>query len=306
MQTHRALAGFSLDDLRLLKAIAERGSLGGAAAQLGVDHSSAFRRLGAMEARIGVRLFDRARHGYTATAAGEAAIAVAERIAEELTALDRRLLGEDLRLSGLVRITTTDTLLHVVAPMLARFRALEPGIVVEVAAGNALFDLGRRDADLAIRPTATVPEHLIARRTSTVAFAPYAAPAYLARQGDDTPLAAHDWLAPDASLSHVASARWIAANVAPERIVHRADSLLALMQAAKAGLGATVLPCYLGGCEPALRRVGPPLADASVPLWLITHPDLRQVRRIAALSEFLFEQLRAQAPLFSGETSAAA
>ena len=60
--------------------------------------------------------------------------------------------------------------------MLARFRALEPGIVVEVAAGNALFDLGRRDADLAIRPTATVPEHLIARRASTVAFAPYAAP----------------------------------------------------------------------------------------------------------------------------------
>ena len=306
MQANRPLTGLTLDDLRLLQAIAESGSLGGAAAQMGVDHSSAFRRLGALEARIGVRLFDRARRGYTPTAAGEAAIAAAARITDELTTLDRRLFGQDLRLSGVVRVTTTDTLLHVVAPLLARFREREPGIVVEVAAGNAIFDLSRRDADLAIRPTATVPEHLVARRVASVAIAPYASADYLARRDADTPLPEHDWLAPDASLSHVGSARWIAAHVAPERIVHRADSLLALMQAAKAGLGVTALPCYLGDCEPALRRIGAPFPDATVPLWLITHPDLRQVRRIGALAEFLFEQLRAQAGLFSGEAVAAA
>ncbi len=301
-QTTSPVAGLSLDDLRLIQAIADSGSLGGAAARLGVDHSSAFRRLRALEARTGARLFDRARHGYTPTAAGELAIAAAVRIAEELTALDRRLLGEDLRLSGVVRITTTDTLLHIVAPMLAQFREREPGIVVEVAAGNAIFDLTRRDADLAIRPTATVPEHLIARRVATVAMAPYAAPAYLARRTGDTPLAAHDWLAPDASLSHVGSARWIAAHIAPDRIVHRADSLVALMQAAKAGLGAAVLPCYLGDCEPGLRRIGATLPEATVPLWLITHPDLRQVRRIAALAQFLFDEFRGRSTLISGES----
>ncbi|MFC3551876.1 LysR family transcriptional regulator [Lysobacter cavernae] len=301
-QTNSAYGGIALDDLRLLQAIAERGSLGGAAKQLGVDHSSAFRRLASLEARVGARLFERARRGYTPTPTGEVAIAAAARIGEELDTLDRRLLGEDLRLSGKVRVTTTDTLLHVVAPLFAQFREREPGIVVEVAAANAIFDLSRRDADLAIRPTATVPEHLVARRVASVAIAPYAAPSYLARHAATvTALAGHDWIAPDESLSHVGSARWIATHVAPERIVHRGDSLLALLQAAKAGLGVTALPCYLGDCEPALQRIGAALPEATVPLWLITHPDLRQVRRIGVLAEFLFERLRAQAALFSGE-----
>lgn len=300
-QTNSPVAGLSLDDLRLIQAIADSGSLGGAAARVGVDHSSAFRRLRALEARTGARLFERARRGYTPTPAGEIAIAAAARIGAELDTLDRRLFGQDLRLSGTVRVTTTDTLLHVVAPLFAQFRALEPGIVVEVAAANAIFDLSRRDADLAIRPTATVPEHLVARRVASVAIAPYAAPSYLARQAATTALAEHDWIAPDESLSHVGSARWIAAHVAPERIVHRGDSLLALLQAAKAGLGVTALPCYLGDCEPALQRIGAALPEATVPLWLITHPDLRQVRRIGALAEFLFERLRAQAALFAGD-----
>lgn len=304
-QTNTIAGAIGLDDLRLLLAIAATGSLGGAARQLGVDHSSAFRRLGALEKRIGARLFDRARRGYTATAAGEIAIAAAGRIGEELDGLDRRLLGEDLRLSGPVRVTTTDTLLHIVAPLFAQFREREPGIVVEVAAGNALFDLSRRDADLAIRPVATVPEHLIARPVATVAIAPYASPDHLARAGE-RPLAGMDWIAPDDSLSHVGSARWIAAHVAPARIVHRADSLLALMHAARAGIGVTALPCYLGDCEPGLRRAGPLLEDAAVPLWLLTHPDLRPVRRIRALSEFLFERLREQQPLFSGQRPAPA
>ncbi|AWV08773.1 LysR family transcriptional regulator [Marilutibacter maris] len=304
-QTKATAGSVGLDDLRLLLAIAATGSLGGAARQLGVDHSSAFRRLGALEQRIGARLFDRARRGYTATAAGEIAIAAAGRIGEELDSLDRRLLGEDLRLSGPVRVTTTDTLLHIVAPLFAQFREREPGIVVEVAAGNALFDLSRRDADLAIRPVATVPEHLIARPVATVAIAPYASADYLARAGE-RPLAGMDWIAPDDSLSHVGSARWIAAHVAPARIVHRADSLLALMHAARAGIGVTALPCYLGDCEPGLRRAGALLEDATVPLWLLTHPDLRPVRRIRALSEFLFERLREQQALFSGQHPAPA
>lgn len=306
-QTITPTGGIALDDLRLLLAIADRGSLGGAAKRLGVDHSSAFRRLAALEARIGARLFDRARGGYTPTPAGEIAIAAADRIGEELDALDRRLLGEDLRLSGRIRVTTTDTLLHIVAPLFAEFRQLEPGIVIEVAAGNAIFDLSRRDADMAIRPTATVPDHLIARQMTTVAIARYATPDYLARQTQrglgDEDFAEHDWIAPDESLSHVGSARWIAAHVPRERIVHRGDSLLALLQAAKAGMGMTALPCYLADREPALRRVGATLDEAAVPLWLITHPDLRQVRRLRVLGEFLFERLRAQDALFTGRES---
>jgi molybdate transport repressor ModE-like protein len=298
-QSKSAPARIAVEDLRLLLAIAEDGSLGGAAKRLGLDHSSAFRRLGALERRLSTRLFERKRDGYAPTPAGEAAIVTAERVCAEFDALDRQLAGTDLRLEGRIRVTTTDTLLPLLAPIFATLRALHPGIVVELALANAFFTLTRRDADLAIRPAATAPEHLVARRVATVATALYAAPGYWSQHRKHD-LAEHDWIAPDDSLSHLGSARWLAAHVAPERIVHRADSLLALQAAAIAGLGVAPLPCFLGDREPALQRVGEPLPEAAVPLWLITHPDLRRVRRIGTVIEFLAEQLHAQQALFEG------
>ncbi|BDU18112.1 LysR family transcriptional regulator [Lysobacter auxotrophicus] len=299
MQNTTTSNGVALSDLKLLLAIASTGNLGGAAKQLGVDHSSAFKKLGALERRIGARLFDRSRNGYRPTPAGEAAIEAAKRISDELLTLERRVLGEDTRLSGVVRVTTTDTLLHVVFPMIAEFRAIEPGIVVEISVANAIYDLSRRDADIAIRPSAVVSEQLVARRVGTVASAVYAR-ADAAWAGEFKSASDQAWVAPDASLSHASSARWIAAHVPLAQIVLRADSLIALMQAAKSGIGATVLPCYLGDSEPLLTRVTPVLEDAAVPLWLITHPDLRHVRRIAALTEFLSQRLQREAARFEG------
>jgi len=298
-QTKNAPARIALEDLRLILAIAEDGSLGGAAKRLGLDHSSAFRRLGSLEKRLSTRLFERARDGYAPTLAGEAAIATAQRVRADLDALDRQLAGADLRLEGKVRVTSTDTLLPLIAPIFADLRTSEPGIVIELAVANAFFTLTRRDADLAIRPAANAPEHLIAHRVATVATALYAAPAYLTRHSARD-LAEHDWIAPDESLSHLGSARWLSEHIAPERIVHRADSLLALQATAMAGVGVAPLPCFLGDREPALRRLCEPLPETAVPLWLITHPDLRRVRRVGAVMEFLTEQLRAQRLLFEG------
>src|SRR5918999_3199739 len=109
--------GLRWDELRLVLAIGRSGTLSGGARRLAIDHSTAFRRLGALEARLGVRLFERARDGYVATAAGEAVIAAAARFDETVGELERRLAGEDLRPSGTVRVTTTDTLLGLLAPL---------------------------------------------------------------------------------------------------------------------------------------------------------------------------------------------
>ncbi len=284
--------GMALDDLRLLAAIGEAGSLTGAARRLGVDHSTAFRRLGAVEARLGLRLFERGRSGYSPTPGGEEAIASAGRVLEELAALDRRLAGRDLRPTGVVRVTTTDTLVELLTPLLADFRAAHPGITVELATSNLFFTLTRRDADVAIRPAPSAPEDLVARRITGIAFALFAAPAYLKGQGRQD-LEALDWLGPDDSLAHIALARWLRKQVPAERIVYRASSLLALRAAARAGLGVAPLPCYLAEEDPALRRLGAPLPEMASALWLITHPDLRRSARVRAFLDFAGPRLAA-------------
>jgi DNA-binding transcriptional LysR family regulator len=291
---------FALDDLRLVRAIGEAGTLTGAVRRLSVDHSTAFRRLGAVEKRLGVHLFERARDGYTPTPAGEAAIAAAARILDDLGDLERRIADEDLRPSGIVRVTTTDTLLELISPILAALRNEYSQITIELVAANFFFTLTKRDADIAIRPASAAPENLVGRRLATLATAPYAAPSYLARQADPTELSAYEWIGFEDSLSHLGSARWVEANIPDCRIVCRTNSLLALRAAARAGMGVAALPCYLGDLDSALRRVHPPLADMEASLWLLTHPDLRRVARIRTVLDFIAERLVEQRALIEG------
>ena len=296
-----AQSGLSLDDLRLVRAIGAAGSLTGAARRLRIDHSTAFRRLGAIEARTGARLFERARGGYAPTPAGEAAMTTARRVLDDLAALEQRLAGEDLRPSGTVRLTTTDTLVELVTPILAALRDEHSEITVDLVVANSFFTLTTRDADVALRPAAAAPEELVGRRLAALATAPYAAPCYLAhRRGS---LADHDWLGFDDSLGHLLSARWLSAHVPPERIVQRANSLVALREAARAGLGVTALPCYLGDTDPGLRRVAPPIAEMEVSLWLLVHPSLRRVARVRVVLDAIAASLARQRPLVEGRAA---
>lgn len=290
-----------LEDLRLVRAIGEAGTLAGAARGLGVDHSTAFRRLGALEKRLGVRLFERARDGYTPTPAGEAAIATASSMLESLVTLERQLAGEDLRPSGVVRITTTDTLVDFIAPGLAAFRAAHPEIALELVAANAFFTLTRRDADVAIRPSLTVPDHLVGRRLATIAMAPYAAPAYLADRGRTRSFDALDWLGLDESLAHLGASAWMRKHVPPERVIFRSSSLLALQAAARAGHGVAPLPCYMGDADPGLSRLGSVIVEMASALWLLTHPDLRRVARIRAFLDFMAPWLEERRALLEGQ-----
>lgn len=162
------------DDLKTIMAIARAGSLSGAARRLSVSHATVFRRLGNIEQRLGAKLFERAHTGYTPTPAGEEMAAAAERIDVEVLGVERRVAGQDLRPSGTVRVTTTDTLLiGLLSPIFAAFRAAHPEISLEIAVSNQLFSLTRREADIAIRPSSTPPEMLIGRKIGVIAQAVY-------------------------------------------------------------------------------------------------------------------------------------
>jgi molybdate transport repressor ModE-like protein len=280
------MARLEWDDLRYVLAVASQGSLAGAARSLGVNHTTVLRRVGTFEKQLGLRLFERLPGGYVLTAGGEELIAAAGHIDETVTALERRLAGQDLRLTGTVRVTTTDTLMGSILPeILAEFRKSHPGIQVEIAVSNLMFNLTKRDADVAIRPAKAPSQTLVGRRVAKVAFAIYGSPGYLEKH-KTSELNKHHWVGPDDSLADTAVARWMGAQLPDSEITLRADSLLALRQAAQAGLGLAALPCYLGDTVPDLVCVHRPIAEMETALWILTHEDLRHTGRIRAFTEF--------------------
>ncbi len=288
------------NDLRLVLAVAREGTLSGAARTLRVTHSTVFRRLGAIEEGLGVRLFERFRDGYSATSAGEATAALAARFAGDFVALERRLSGQDLRPSGTVRIATTDTICTMLMRHVPALRTAHPEIRIEITISNAMANLTRREADVAIRPVPEAPETLIGRRIANIAHAIYGSPAGVARHGGRD-LSNHEWVGLDDTLATTVIGRWMHAHVPDARTVLRVDSLPALRDAARAGIGIALLPCYLGDDDDCLRRILPAAAsETHSALWLLTHGDLRRTARIRAVMDFLASALGSERALLEG------
>ncbi len=284
------------DDLRFFLAVARAGSLSGAAKALGVNHSTVFRRIEAFEQRLGVRLFDRHREGYALTLAGEEMQEAAARVDDEIDAMTRRIGGRDLQLSGPLTVTTTDDLATcLLGKPFADFRTGYPGIDLTVLVDNQFFNLSKRQADVAIRPTNAPPDTLVGRRVSGLAFAVYAS-----EDVADGPLAEQAWLIFDESLSHLAAAKWQRREFGGAEIVLRSNNLPTLMTGVIQGMGVALLPCFLADPQSRLRRVTDPVEEAASALWLLTHEDLRNTQRVRAFTDHMADALSARRGLLEG------
>jgi DNA-binding transcriptional LysR family regulator len=285
------------DDLRYFLAVARSGSVSGAARQLRVNHSTVIRRLAALEARLEARLFDRSRDGYALTGAGEDLDARLRPVAEQIESLERQLGGLDAVLKGAIRVTSTDTLVNgPLTPSLAAFRRLHPAIHLQVTINNTFLNLTKREADVAVRPSNTPPENLVGRPVGVIQTAVYASKEYLRRAAKAglrrTDWSKHTWVALDETLDHLAQARWVAAQAPPERIALRVDSLVGMARAVREGIGVGMLLCLLAEPERGLVRLAPPPPELDTQVWVLTHPDLRRVQRIKALTDHLYDTLR--------------
>ncbi|MCW1843613.1 LysR family transcriptional regulator [Prosthecomicrobium hirschii] len=302
-----AAKSLAWDDFRVIKAIAEARALPAAAASLGIDHSTVFRRLNQIERVLGLRLFDRIRTGYAVTAAGEEVVGLALRMDEEITALTRRIAGRAPDPSGELRVTTNDSLLiHLLTPLFAVFRRRYPRIRLDIVIGNRALDLSRRDSDVAIRATDRPPETLVGRRIGRIAWALYGRAQDFPEPGPVAAarLADRDWVALGDALGAIAAVRHAREQVAPERLACRIDTVLGLAEAVEAGLGIGHLPCFVGDLRPGLRRLGPTIEAFATDLWLLTHPDLRHAARIRAFLEVMGAELTRCRPLLEGRTAA--
>ncbi len=298
------------DDIRLVAAIAAAGSLPAAATRLGLDHSTVFRRLRRIDDALGTPAFERGRAGYSPTQAGAEIAALFARIEEDRDAVLRRVAGRAPSPAGEVRIATSDALLSgLLLPLLAEFGRACPDVRLDLVTGNTALNLSRRDADVAIRASNSPPDTLVGRRVARIAWAVYAAappgtaPADGAGTADDAAPFAADapWVGFGDALSGLSAAAHLRAHLPAERrIAARFDTVGGLVSGVEAGLGRGLLPCFAAARRPALSRLAPPIPALATDLWLLTHPDLRQVPRVRVLLDFLAGGLAALRPAIEG------
>lgn len=289
----------SWDDFRLVSAIADSRSLVGAAERLGINHSIVFRRLGALEKSLGVRLFDRARGGYTPTVAGAEMVAPAMRISDNISNFERRVAGRDVRPAGVLRITTNDTFVtFLLAPVFASFREAYPEIVLDVIVTHQPLNLTKRDADIAVRATREPPETLVGRRIATFAWCRYA-PRGWTENGRSVDLEKDRWVGYGDALTTLPARKWMDSEIDKDRIASRFDTLLGVAHAIDSGLGIGAIPCFIGDFMPNLARVGEPMVFGDT-LWLLTHEDLRTSARVRAFMDHAAVELGKKKAVIEG------
>lgn len=280
------------NDLRFVLALARSQSYAGAARRLGVNETTIARRIARAEQRLGARLFERNAGVLQTTAAGAAVVAGAERVELEVQAVESAISGADRVAAGSVRVTSVPIIVNrILVPALWRLLRDHPQLRVELIAEPRDLSLTKREADIALRLARPHKEaRAIARRIGHLDYAVYGPSREKAE-----PL---PWVTYDDSMADLPQARWIAERAAGDRDAQAgvaANDAEAILQSVKAGLGKSLLPTAFGDEEPGMVRHGrgPPVLSRE--LWLMVHPELRQLARIRVVVDWLVslvDQLR--------------
>lgn len=282
------------DDVRLFLALCRSRTVGEAGRALSVDASTVSRRLVALEDALATSLFDRSHDGISATKAAEDLVLVAEEMEHAMTRFANAADGLEREVSGLVRIACPpDVADVVVAPLLRELLTRHPALRVEIAPGEAVLDLTRREADLALRTVRPVQGDLVVTKLTTVRWVVAASRALAGEIGTLRAWSDRPWIGWGERLSHLEPARWLTTHVKTAEPVVRSDSMMVQLSVVASGVGIALLP------EPSVAHYGleqPKLAPAlrasaaawpSNDLFLVTHRALRDVPRVRALWELL-------------------
>jgi DNA-binding transcriptional LysR family regulator len=278
--------GLNWDDLRFLLALRQAGSLGAAARLLKVEQSTASRRLSALEAALGGKLVVRTPEGLKFNATGELVADLAETMQTGIQALERRIGGEDQKPEGLVRLSATESVATFIMQGLLPLRAEHPKIQIELVVASAALDLMRREADLAIRMFRESAPSLVTRKLGDVGWSIYASSDWLERNRlalplelSGRPLKGHPVIGFRGSVARSPGAVWLGEHCSPEDIVLTADSVYSALNAARAGLGISVLPCFAVHGDSKLLRLSPAVV-ARTEAFLVIPPDHRETVRV--------------------------
>lgn len=281
------------NSVKIFLTIADKGSLSAASKTLAINHSTVFRRLNAFEKEMGGRLFERLSHGYELTPMGKELLFFAQNIADSFHDLERHVVGKDIQPKGVVKITAPNNIAYRYLPRyLAKFQHRYPDIHIELLASNLEFNMNNRQADVAIRATPSPPKHLIGRQLKTIQWSVYGSSAYEQQSGlpnNLEELPNHRLIGATGDMCRLPGFIWLEKNV-PQHIHTRCDDLVTMSFFAEAGQGLAFLPDDQQ--RPAIKKLFAFEPGETSNLWLLTHPDLRNVKRIKLVMQCLTTALQ--------------
>jgi DNA-binding transcriptional LysR family regulator len=268
--------------LRHVLALARNDSLVRAAQALGVNETTIGRRVAEAEQRLGARLFTRHRGRFRPTEAGSLAITCGERVEREVQAMLSSVAGTDGVVAGTVRVTSVPIVVNrLLVPDLPTLLTTHPDLRVELIAEPRDLSLTKREADIALRLARPVNElRAVARRIGQLDYAVYGP----TQSADDS----LPWITYEDRMADLPQWKWIAAQAgATRRSSLMVNDAEAIMQGVRAGLGRSLLPIAVAEREAGLRRIDANPPALSRELWLMGHPEMRDLMRVRVVMDWL-------------------
>lgn len=272
------------DDLRYVLAVIEAGSVSAAARHLGVNHATVLRRIATFETRYGGVVFEKNANGYRVLPGKDSLVQAVREVESSVLAVERLMLGANPLLRGRVRISSTDTICQYLLPeVLQTIRSESPQLDIELLSNNSHLNFARMEADVFVRPAIAVPEDTIAEVATHLVFRAFATSDSLDK-----------WFGLNGPLAKSAAANWLSENIPSESVNSGSDSFSVLARMAQTGTGIAILPSFVGDMVPNIFHLADRMPDISVPIWVGTHQDLRDVPRIRAVRNFVIAHLSDQ------------
>lgn len=283
-------------DLDIFREVHDAGSMLDAAKALKCDPSTVSRRIAALEARLGGRLFERGPGRWATTALAERIVPLARQMNEAARQIESEAGQEADVLAGPITVTAGDAMMRgLLLPALSAFHSAHPAIQLTLISDDERMDLGAREADVAVRCTPKPPPDLVGRNLGQATARVYGHQELIADGGSGRALPCLTWVGDGVSVPD-----WIAKLGIENAQVIRVNSIGLMLDGARHGLGLALLPCMLADSVPDLRRFPTNFFDPGWAIWVLCHADVRNSARVRAIRDALVVWLRDNADLIAG------
>lgn len=284
------------DEIRTAYHVARKGTVSGAADDLGVHHATVIRHIDSLEDRLGVKLFQRHARGYSSTEAGQDLLQVAQATDDQFSQLVSRIKGRGDEVSGELVVTSVTPVSPRLTPVLAKFKRMYPNIIVRFLTGEEVLRLEYGEAHVAVRAgnKPDNPDNVV-QRFGHLPVALYASEEYIARKGRPetlNDLGGHEFTGHDDPDYRAPFVRWLMERISPEQVVFRSTDFRIIADSIATGVGIGFASTWAAERYPNFVQLFPPQEPWVAPLWLVTHVDLHRTTKVQTFLNFLKEDAK--------------